>query len=180
MHNFAVTTMTRAQDFIVAVITGTWKKCRGVTRTVADKVRNGLEYIWTGMAEWTSGKFTCFLDLTWNGAKWFGEMVWNWAECLAKFVWTGLQWLAEFTISGAYWFAEMARDKAAELVEMMLNGIVFITKPFVPFFTYVSGVAVEFYTGYLHGKQIAYTYSISVKGLYEKSSNFPSCNANNY
>ena len=179
--------MSRAQDFMVAVITGTWKKCCGVTRTVADKIGNGLEYIWTGMVEWTSGKVTWFLekslialawfsDLTWNGAKWFGGMVWNWAECLAEFVWTGLQWLSEFTINVAYWFAEMTRDKAAELIEMMHHGIVFITKPFVPVLTYVSDVAVEFYTGYMHGKRIAYIYSISVKGLYEKSSNFPSCN----
>ena len=107
-------------------------------------------------------------------------MVWNWAECLTKFVWTGLQWLAELTINGAYWFAEMARDKAAELIEMMRGGIIFITKPFVPVLTYVSDVAVQFYIGYLDGKRIAYIYSISVKGLYEKLSNFPSCNAINY
>ena len=79
MQNFTLRTMTRAQGFIVAVITGTWKKCCGVTRTVANKIGNGLEYIWTGMAEWTSGKFTWFLDLInyrgteQNGlAQWFG------------------------------------------------------------------------------------------------------------
>ena len=156
MWTFTATTVTRAQDFTVAVITGTWKKCCGVTRTVVDKTWNGLQHIWTGMAEWTWWKVTWLSELTWNGAKWFGEMAWNWAEWLAEFVWNGLQWLAEFTINGAYWFAEMTRDKATELVEMMRDGSMRIVKPFVPVVNSITDVAVEFYTGYLHGKRIAY------------------------
>lgn len=161
--NFTVTSATRAQDFAITLISGVWNKRGSLTEVVTGKVWSVLEYISIGSLEWirsiatwisekTFTALTWLSDLTWRGAKWFGPMAWNCIQWLAEFLWDEVQWLAELTINNTYLFVGMVWNTAANLVEIMFNAVSWIVKPLVQVFYYITDVAVEFYTDYLHGK----------------------------
>ena len=174
--NFTVTSATKAQDFTITLISGVWNKRGSLTEVVTGKVWSVLEYISIGSLEWirsiatwisekTFTALTWLSDLTWRGAKWFGPMTWNCIQWLAEFLWDEVQWLAELTINNTYLFVGMVWNTAANLVEIMFNAVSWIVKPLVQVFYYITDVAVEFYTDYLHGKWKAFISSeISFEG----------------
>ncbi|XP_058942775.2 uncharacterized protein [Pocillopora verrucosa] len=151
MWNFTVSVMTQVHDGTLEMTSGIWKKCIMVSRVVIGKVWYGLQYIWIGTVNWTREKFEWFSDLTWIGAKrWVGKLIWNCTEWLAWILWNGLQCLADFTITATYVFSEMVQNKSAELIQMMIYGVTWIVKPFVPVICYIADVAVDLYFGFLH------------------------------